>query len=58
MPIRDLEVVYDDLADALDGCHPDQRGRYLAKLALALANLTGDQRAVHQAIAAARRDLD
>ncbi len=53
-----LERIYDAMADALDRVGEDREPVFLAKLALALAALSGDERAVLDAIAVAERDLD
>jgi hypothetical protein len=53
-----LEDVYDRLAEALDAVPPARRELFLAKLALALANLLGDPAQVAEALEAAARDLE
>ncbi|TCZ63263.1 DUF2783 domain-containing protein [Roseicella aquatilis] len=53
-----LEEVYDRIAEALDAVPAERRQLFLAKLALALANLLGDPAKVAQALEAAARDLD
>lgn len=52
-----LEAAYDQLAEALDDTPPEHRVLFLAKLALALANLLDDPAEFTAALAAARRDL-
>jgi len=52
----DLEAFYDAIAEGLDAAG-DKRELFLAKLALALANLVADRAAVEGAIQAALKDL-
>jgi hypothetical protein len=52
-----LEDAYDRLAEALDDVPPDRRVLFLAKLALALANLLDNPGEFTAALEAARRDL-
>lgn len=52
-----LEDAYDRLAEALDAVPAEQRVLFLAKLALALANLLDDPAEFAAALEAARRDL-
>ncbi|TDH58433.1 DUF2783 domain-containing protein [Dankookia rubra] len=52
-----LEDAYDQLAEALDETPADRRVLFLAKLALALANLLDDPAEFAAALEAARRDL-
>ena len=52
-----LEDAYDQMAEALDAVPPDRRVLFLAKLALALANLLEDPAEFAAALEAARRDL-
>ena len=52
-----LEAAYDQLAEALDATPPDRRVLFLAKLALALANLLDHPAEFTAALEAARRDL-
>jgi hypothetical protein len=54
----DLELVYEQLAVAIDKAGRDQESLFLAKLALMLAQATGDRRVVESAIASALLDLD
>jgi len=56
MSVGDLEQVYDVLADAIEDSGSKSE-LYLAKLALALANLVGDRTEVERAIRASLRDL-
>lgn len=42
MTPREVETVYETLAEQIDAISPDQRELYLAKLALLLANEVGD----------------
>ena len=53
----EIEAVYDLIAEGIDRAGEDKARLFLAKLALALANLAGDLAAVRQAIDAALRDL-
>ena len=52
-----LEAAYDGIAEALDATPEGKRPLFLAKLALALANLVGDEGQIAAAVSAARRDL-
>ena len=52
-----LEDAYDRLAETLDEVPPDRRVLFLAKLALALANLLDNPAEFTAALEAARRDL-
>lgn len=56
LSLSDLEQVYDDLASAIDrsGEHSE---RFLAKLALLLAQELGDRKRVAQLIDTAQADL-
>lgn len=54
----DLEAFYDALAESLDATPADKRDLFLTKLALLLANEIGDPEKLHQALAAARANLD
>ena len=56
LPLADLEQVYDELALAIDGAGPDSE-RFLAKLALLLAQELGDASRVRALIAVAAHDL-
>ncbi len=47
------ERLYDALAEALDRVGPQQESLYLTRLALLLANRSGDEAAVHEAMQAA-----
>lgn len=53
----DLEDVYDLIAEGVDAAGPDKAPLFLAKLALALANLLGDRQLVEQAVRASVKDL-
>lgn len=57
MTVLQLEEAYDLIAGGIDAAGPDKTALFLAKLALALANLVGDARAVADAVQAAGRDL-
>ena len=52
-----LENVYDLIAQGIDQAGEANARLFLAKLSLALANLSGDPAAVRQAVEAALRDL-
>jgi hypothetical protein len=52
-----MEDVFDLIAEAIDAAGEDKRALFLAKLALALANMVGDPASVRQAVEAALRDL-
>jgi hypothetical protein len=52
-----LEDVFDLVAEAIDAAGEEKRALFLAKLALALANMLGDPAALRQAVTAASRDL-
>lgn len=56
LPLPDLEQVYDDLASAVDRAG-EQSERFLAKLALLLAQELGDAQRVAAHIDTALRDL-
>jgi hypothetical protein len=56
LPLADLEQVYDELAEAVDRAG-DHRERFLAKLALLLADDLGDAQRVTAHIETALRDL-
>jgi hypothetical protein len=57
MSVIEIEQLYDLIAAGIDKAGPDKTALFLAKLALALANLVGDSKAVADAILAAGRDL-
>ena len=57
MSIIEIEQVYDLIADGIDKAGPHKMDLFLAKLALALANLVGDSKIVADAVMAAGRDL-
>lgn len=57
MSILEIERVYDLIAKGIDEAGPDKASLFLAKLALALANLVGDSSIVANAVIAAGRDL-
>jgi hypothetical protein len=57
MSTIEIEQVYDLIAEGIDKAGPDKMALFLAKLALALANLVGDSKAVANAVLAAGRDL-
>ena len=48
---------YDALAQAIDAAGPEQETLLLTKLALLLANQSGDEAAVHEALATAVQQL-
>ena len=52
-----LEETYDLIAEAIDKAGEAKQALFLAKLALALANMVGDPREVARAVEAALRDL-
>ncbi len=52
-----MEDVFDLIAEAIDAAGEDKRALFLAKLALALANMVGDPASVRQAVEASLRDL-
>jgi len=52
-----MEDVFDLIAEAIDAAGEDKRALFLAKLALALANMVGDPASVRQAVEAASKDL-
>ena len=53
----EIETAYELIAEGIDRAGEDQARLFLAKLSLALANLTGDLAAVRQAVDAALEDL-
>ena len=53
----ELEAVYDLLSEALDAVPEGQRELFLAKLALALANMVGSPGQVAHAVKAAAANL-
>jgi hypothetical protein len=53
----EIEVAYDLIAESIERAGEDKAQLFLAKLSLALANLTGDLAAVRQAVDAALEDL-
>ena len=57
MSTGEIERVYDLIAEGIDEAGPDKSELFLAKLSLALANLTGDSEQVANAVLAAGRDL-
>jgi hypothetical protein len=57
MSIIEIERVYDLIAEGIDKAGPEKMGLFLAKLALALANLVGDGKTVANAVLSAGRDL-
>jgi hypothetical protein len=52
-----IEEAYDLIAEGIDRAGEEKARLFLAKLALALANLSGDLTAVRQAVDAALKDL-
>lgn len=52
-----MEDVFDLIAEAIDAAGEGKRALFLAKLALALANMIGDPASVRQAVEASLRDL-
>ena len=57
MTVIELEQIYDLIAEGIDKAGPDKMALFLAKLSLALANLSGDGKAVAGAVLSAGRDL-
>jgi hypothetical protein len=57
MSIVEIEQIYDLIAEGIDKAGPDKTALYLAKVAIALANLVGDSKIVTDAVLAAGRDL-
>jgi hypothetical protein len=53
----EIEAAYDLIAEGIDRAGEGKAQLFLAKLSLALANLTGDLAAVRQAVDAALADL-
>jgi hypothetical protein len=53
----EIEAAYDLIAEGIDRAGELKAQLFLAKLCLALANLTGDLAAVRQAVDAALKDL-
>ncbi|HEY8353170.1 MAG TPA: hypothetical protein VIK87_11550 [Sphingomonadales bacterium] len=58
MSDRDLEEVFDKIAEAIDEAGPKRETLFLAKLALTLAHRLRDPGAVDAAITAALADLE
>ena len=57
LDIAGLEIVYDQLATAIDAVGAEKSELLLVKLALLAANQLGDVRQFGEMIAAAQRDL-
>lgn len=57
LAVRDLEAVYDSLADAIAQAGQEREALFLTKLALLLANQIGEREAVEHAIAEALKNL-
>lgn len=55
--IADLELVYDDLATAIDHAGPEKAELFLVKLALLNANALGDAEVFRRNLRAALEDL-
>lgn len=53
----ELEETYDLIAAGVDAAGPEKASLFLAKLALALAAISGDMALVRDAVDAAQRDL-
>jgi hypothetical protein len=53
----EVEAAYDLIAEGIDQAGEEKARLFLAKLSLALANLSGDIHAVRQAVDAALKDL-
>lgn len=53
----DLELAYDALAEGIDAAGPDKSELFLVKLALLLANQSGNRAQFEQHIATALRDI-
>lgn len=58
LPFADLEQVYEQLAETLDGLPEEQERLFLAQLALALAHRVPDVDQVMAAIEEARQGVD
>jgi hypothetical protein len=54
----DLELVYEQMAVAIDQAGPQQESLFLAKLALALAQECGDHTLVENCIKMALQDIE
>lgn len=52
-----MELVYDQLAEAIDATPPEQRVLMLTKLSFTLANIVGETERIGQAIKAATMNL-
>jgi len=52
-----IETTYDLIAEGIDRAGEEKARLFLAKLSLALANLSGDLAAVRRAVDAALKDL-
>ena len=57
LPFEELELVYEQLASAIDAAGEENSRLFLAKLALMLAHRAGDRSAVAEAIELCLRDL-
>lgn len=57
LPDAGIEAAYDGIAEAIDATEDGKRLLLLAKLALILANMVGDEGRIAAALVAARRDL-
>ena len=57
LSVADLELVYDELATAIDRAGPDKAERFLVKLALLNAEALGDAERFRRNIEAALEDL-
>ena len=56
-PFHDLETAYELLARAIDDVGPENDALFLAKLSIAMVQVTGDLSALERAIEIARSDL-
>lgn len=54
----DLELVYEQMAVAIDQAGPEQESLFLAKLALALAQECGDRAVIEDCIKMALQDIE
>ena len=58
LSFEDLERIYSQLADAIDQVGADKEALFLSKLALILERELGDPERIHEAVEAAKQDLD
>jgi hypothetical protein len=57
LAVHELELIYDDLARAIDSVEPDKRSIFLVKLALMNADEIGSADIVRSHIQASIKDL-